>query len=160
MRRHALQSFVLAVLLSVILLETGRVAAQNQPTTQNPPQTMVIIAGTSFPKDRLTIQELKALYLGETQLLQDLRIHPVDQRENQLIRKRFLERVVQMTRDRYIDYWNLRLFRYGGFSPLLRNTGREVIETVREQDGSLGYVWLEEARNEPGIKILLTLDNL
>ena len=160
MRRHALQSFVLAVLLSVVFLETGRAAAQNQPTTQNPPQTMVIIAGTSFPKDRLTIQALKAIYMGETQLLQDLRIHPVDQRENQPIRKRFLERVVQMTRDRYIDYWNLRLFRSGGFTPLLKNNSREVIETVQEQDGALGYVWLEEARDEPGIKILLTLDNL
>ncbi len=63
-----------------------------------------------------------------------------------------------MSRDRYIDYWNLLLFRNGGFFPLLKKTSRAVIEAVREQDGGVGYVWLEEARNEPGIKILLTLD--
>jgi len=120
--------------------------------------TMAIIAGTDFPKDRMTKKELKTIYLGETQLLKDLWIHPVDQRESQPIRKSFLEQVVNMTRDRYIDYWNQRLFRYGGFSPLLKNNSREVIETVREQDGALGYVWLEEARNESGIKIVLTLD--
>jgi len=120
--------------------------------------TLAIIAGTGFPKDQMTDKELKKIYLGETQSFKDLWIHPVDQRENQPIRKIFLEQVLNMTRDRYIDYWNQRLFRSGGYSPLLKGNSREVIETVREQDGTLGYVWLEEARNESGIKILLTLD--
>jgi hypothetical protein len=105
------------------------------------------------------MKELKAIYLGETQLLKDLWIHPIDQQEGRPIRKKFLERVVNMTRDRYINHWDQRLFRQGGFSPMLRNTDREVIEAVREQDGGVGYVWLEEARNQPGIKILLTIDS-
>jgi hypothetical protein len=105
------------------------------------------------------MKELKAIYLGETQLLKDLWIHPIDQPENRPIRKSFLELVVHMSRDRYIDYWNQRLFRSGGFSPMLKSTGREVIEAVRERDGGVGYVWLEEARNQPGIKILLTIDS-
>ncbi|MBI3610294.1 MAG: hypothetical protein HY204_06285 [Nitrospirae bacterium] len=122
-------------------------------------QTIAVVAGTGFPKDRLTLDELKAIYLGEIHLLKDLWIHPMDQRENQPIRKKFLERVVKMTRDRYIEYWNQRLFRYGGFTPLFKNNSREVIETVREQEGTVGYVWLEEIRNEPGIKTLLILDD-
>ncbi|MBI3810919.1 MAG: hypothetical protein HY283_01755 [Nitrospirae bacterium] len=126
--------------------------------TKRATETMAVVAGMGFPKDRMTIKELKAIYLGEIQLLKDLWIHPIDQRENRPIRNNFLEQVVNMTRDRYIDYWNQRLFRYGGFSPLLKNNSREVIEAVREQDGGVGYVWLDEARNEPGIKILLTLD--
>lgn len=153
MLRSVLQIVVPCVLFS-LLSQAGFTAQENKKTAT----TLAVIAGTNFPKDQMTMKELKTIYLGETQLLKDLWIHPIDQRENQPIRKIFLEQVVNMTRDRYIDYWNQRLFRYGGFSPLLKNNSREVIETIREQDGALGYVWLEEARNESGIKILLTLD--
>lgn len=158
MLRTALQTVVSWTLLTgamhVLLLQTDLAAQENKRATE----TMAVIAGMGFPKDQMTIKELKAIYLGETQLLKDLWIHPIDQRENRPIRNNFLEQVVNMSRDRYIDYWNQRLFRYGGFSPLLKSNSREVIEAVREQDGGVGYVWLEEARNEPGIKILLTLD--
>jgi ABC-type phosphate transport system substrate-binding protein len=152
MLRSVLQIVVPCVLCG-LLFQMDLAAQENKKTA-----TLAIIAGTNFPKDQMTKKELKTIYLGETQLLKDLWIHPVDQRENQPIRKNFLEQVVNMTRDRYIDYWNQRLFRYGGFSPLLKGNSREVIETIREQDGALGYVWLEETRNESGIKILLTLD--
>jgi ABC-type phosphate transport system substrate-binding protein len=154
MFRRAVQISVLSALL--ILLPWNGLAIAQDPAAA---QTMAIIAGTSFPKDQLTMKELKAIYLGETQLLKDLWIHPIDQRENRPIRKSFLELVVHMSRERYIDYWNRRLFRQGGFSPMLKSTGREVIEAVRERDGGVGYVWLEEARNQPGIKILLSIDS-
>jgi len=154
MRQMTLQSTVSWVLFS-LLFQTGLAAQETKRATE----TMAIIAGAGFPQDRMTVKELKAIYLGETQLVKDLWIHPIDQRENRPIRKSFLEQVVNLTRDRYIDHWNQRLFRYGGFSPLLKSNSLEVIEAVREQEGAIGYVWLEEARNEQGIKILLTLDN-
>jgi hypothetical protein len=153
MLRSVLQIILPFALFS--LLTQADLAAQEDKKTAT---MMAIIAGTNFPKDHLTRKELKTIYLGETQLLKDLWIHPIDQLENQPIRKTFLDQVVNMTRDRYIDYWNQRLFRFGGFTPLLKSNSREVIKAVREQDGALGYVWLDEARNESGIKILMTLD--
>ncbi|MBI3994546.1 MAG: hypothetical protein HY349_01085 [Nitrospirae bacterium] len=156
--KNALRKLSIAVLLPILFLETGQAASQTSAVEEKPEKAIVIIAGTRFPKDRLTPRELKAIYLGEINIVENLWIHPVDQRDDQPIRKRFLEKVIQMTRDRYIDHWNQRLFRSGGFTPLLKSDGREVIETVREQDGALGYLWADEARNETGIKILLTLD--
>ena len=158
MMRRRLQIVVLAVLFALLPSPAGPVAKEQQ-TPKPPAQTIAIVSGAGFPKDRLTLKELRAIYLGEVVILKDLWIHPIDQQETQPIRRKFLEQVVRMTRDRYIDYWNQRLFRYGGFTPLLKNNGRDVIETVREEDGTLGYVWLEEARSEPKIKVLLTLDN-
>jgi len=153
MARCIRQIVVLLVLCGLLLPPV--LAAQDKKAAE---ATLAIIAGMNFPKDQMTIKDLRTIYLGETQLLKDLWIHPIDQRENQAIRKTFLEHVVNMTRDRYIAYWNQRLFSHGGFSPLLKNNSREVIETVRDQDGAVGYVWLEEARNESGIKVLLTLE--
>lgn len=122
------------------------------------PRVMAIVAGADFPKDQLTLEELKAIYLGEIQILKYIRVQPMDQRHNQPIRKKFLDQVLYMTRDYYIDYWNKRLFREGGLTPLLKNNSREVLEAVRDQEGAVGYVWLDEAEGREGIKILLTID--
>ena len=153
MMRHPSQPLVLWILL-VLSLQPGLTMAESQQTTQ----TMAIVAGVGFPKNRLTLEEVKAIYLGEIQILRDLRIYPIDQSYNQPIRAKFLEQILHITRDSYIDYWNKRLFQKGGFTPLLKNNSREVLETVREQEGGIGYVWLNETEGEDTLRILMTSD--
>lgn len=58
------------------------------------PRKMAIVAGADFPKDQLTSEEVKAIYLGEIQILKYLRVHPMDQRHNQPMRKKFLDQVL------------------------------------------------------------------
>ncbi len=85
-RRMALQtgaSFILLVgVFQGLLLQADLDAQENKQATG----TVAIVAGTGFPQDLMTITELKAIYLGETQLLNNLWIHPVDQGGNQPIR--------------------------------------------------------------------------
>lgn len=120
---------------------------------------LAIIAGKSFPVDTLTLDVLQDIYMGEKQIIGSVRLKPIDQRDNQPIKFQFLDRVLHLSRDGYITYWNNRLFREGGIPPIPKQNSEEVILTVEETVGAIGYVYSEEAKAaRDRIKILITID--
>jgi len=119
---------------------------------------IAMISGKSFPSDALTLEEVKEIYRGERQLIRGVRLKPIDQRDSQPIRGNFLNKVMNFSGDEYVTYWNNRLFREGGIPPLPKNNSTEVISTVQDTDGAIGYVWLDEATAaKADLKILLTI---
>ena len=137
------------ILAGIILLQTSGSWAESRQ--------MAIIAGGNFPRNELMVEEVRAIFLGETQILKSIRVYPIDQSHHRAIRTEFLTHILHMTRDYYLDYWNRRLYRKGGINPLLKDNSREVIDTVQNREGSMGYVWLTEAEKSEKIKILLTV---
>lgn len=124
---------------------------------QEAPRVVAFVAGSAFPVDTLTLDQIREIYLGRIEIVGGIRIKPVDQHERQPIRKAVLSSLLRLSRDQYIAHWNLHLFQEGGFTPLLRPGSREVLDTVKEIEGAVGYVWLDEARVQPQVKILQTL---
>jgi hypothetical protein len=124
---------------------------------QEAPRAVAFVAGAGFPVDTLKLDQVREIYLGRIEIVGGIRVKPVDQREGQPIRRAVLAGLLRMSRDQYIEHWNLHLFQEGGFTPLLRRTSREVLDTVREIEGAVGYVWLDEAQGQPQVKILHTL---
>jgi hypothetical protein len=119
---------------------------------------IAVISGKSFPPDALTLEEVKEIYRGERQLIRGVRLKPIDQRDSQPIRGNFLNKVMNFSGDEYVTYWNNRLFREGGIPPIPKNNSAEVIATVQDTDGAIGYVWLDEATAaKADLKILLTI---
>ena len=120
---------------------------------------LAVIAGKSFPVDTLTLVALQEIYRGEKQIIGGDRLKPIDQRDTQEIKFLFLDTVLHLARERYITYWNNRLFQEGGIPPVLKKNSEEVILTVEEMVGAIGYVWLEEAKATKGrVKILLMIN--
>ncbi len=120
---------------------------------------LAVIAGKDFPVDTMTLSTLKEIYLGEKEIIGNVRLKPIDQRDSQQIKFLFLDRVLHLSRDGYITYWNNRLFRQGGIPPSLKQNPVEVILAVEETEGAVGYVWLQEAKvAKDRVKILLTID--
>lgn len=120
---------------------------------------LAVIAGKSFPVDTLTLDAIQQIYRGDKELIGNVRLKPVDQRDTQQIKFLFLDKVLNFSRDGYITYWNNRLFREGGIPPVLKQNAEEVILTVEDTVGAIGYVWLEEAKAaKERVKILLTVD--
>lgn len=122
------------------------------------PKEMAIIAGKNFPKDRLNLEQVRQIYLGDIQILESIRVYPVDQSHLQPIRDRFLAKVLNMSRDNYLDYWNKRLYRKGGITPLLEDTSQGVLSAVMEREGAIGYVWADEIAENGDLKILLSIE--
>lgn len=138
--------------ICAVLLWALRVPAAAQDASR----TVAFVAGAGFPVDRLGIEQVRDIYLGRTGIIGGIRIKPIDQRESQPIRKSVLAGLLGMSRDQYIEHWNLHLYRDGGFTPLLRPGSTEVLDTVREIEGAIGYVWLQEADGQQQVKILQT----
>jgi len=103
-------------------------------------QELAVIAGKSFPVDSLNLDVLQGIYLGEKEIFGNVRLKPVDQRDNQEIKSAFLSKVLHLSREGYITYWNNRLFREGGIPPIPKRNSEEVILTVEETSGAIGYV--------------------
>jgi ABC-type phosphate transport system substrate-binding protein len=139
-----------ALMIAVILLFGA--------TSWSEVRQMAIVARSDFPNNKISKEELKAIYLGEIQILHGVRILPIDQPHRQPIREAFLSQILKMTRDQYLEYWNKRLYQKGGLTPLLEENPRKVIEAVQEKEGALGYVWAEELQKDNKIKVLLTID--
>jgi len=119
---------------------------------------LAVIAGKSFPVDALILDDVKEIYRGEKQIISGVRLKPIDQRDSQPIRTEFLDKVLHLSGDEYVTYWNNRLFREGGIPPIPKNNSGDVITTVKETDGAIGYVWLDETTSEKAnLKILLTI---
>jgi ABC-type phosphate transport system substrate-binding protein len=139
-----------AVLIAAIVVSTA--------TSWSEVREMAIVARPDFPNDKITKEELRSIYLGEIQILHGVRILPIDQPQRHPIREAFLSQVLQMTRDQYLEYWNKRLYQKGGLTPLLEENPKKVIEAVKEKEGALGYVWMEEVQQDNQVKVLLTID--
>lgn len=116
---------------------------------------IAIVANQHYPVPQLTIEQLREIYLGRKTIEQFLRIRPVDQ-SDPAIRNIFLQRGLDLaSRDVYITHWNRLLFQKGGLPPLLKDSPDDVVTELLKTDGAIGYLWLEDAQNRAGLKILL-----
>lgn len=121
---------------------------------------LAIIVNKSFPAIVLTNKDIKEIYLGQREIIEGIRLRPVDQDYNQAIRKAFMQRVINLPVDAYTTYWNNRIFQRGGIPPVLRKSSEEVVRLLVETDGAIGYVWMEEAQAAgTRVKILFTIDS-
>ncbi len=116
-----------------------------------------IIANKDYPLDSINIIQLKDIYLGEVTMIKDVRIRPVEQKD-ELIRKKFIEKITGLSVDGYKAYWIKKFFQEGTVPPLIKSSAKEVIEAVKHIKGGIGYVWADEVKGVKDIKILLRID--
>ncbi|HBI24633.1 MAG TPA: hypothetical protein DDX84_10635 [Nitrospiraceae bacterium] len=115
-----------------------------------------VIANKSFPVNHISTQTLKEIYLGEKVTEGGIRIRPYDHK-NPKIRRKFLTKVLGVSEDGYNAYWIKKVFQEGGIPPITKPSSDEIIRTVREDTGGIGYIIRNEA-DVSGVKILLTID--
>lgn len=118
---------------------------------------LAVIAHKAYPADKVTAATLKEIYRGEKTTEASAKIRPIDQKEP-TIKKKFLGEVLGTSVDGYSGYWIKRVFQEGGVPPTIKGGSDEVIQTVSQEAGSIGYVWKSEAAGRSDVKILLTIE--
>ena len=139
----------------ILLLAIGAVFATSITVSA---KEIAIIANKNNPLTRTSATELADIYRGQEEVISGVRLKPIDQSDSQEIRALFLTKVMRMSHEAYINYWNHRLFQEGGIPPVLKNDSSEVISTVRDKEGAIGYIWASEAKGVEGIRVILTID--
>lgn len=118
---------------------------------------LAIIANKAYPADRVTLDTLKDIYLGEKTMEKSVRILPVDQ-EDPSIKKKFVEKILRTTVGRYDADWFKKAYTDGIVPPVMRELSGDVILFVEREVGAIGYVWGTEAKGKSEIKVLLTIE--
>jgi hypothetical protein len=85
----------------------------------------------------MTAEEVKEVFLGETQFSGSLKLLPVD---NAGAQPDFLARVLKMPAPKYSAAWMKKAFRDGLNAPSQKASDVEVLMFVRNNPGAIGYV--------------------
>ncbi|TAK09696.1 MAG: hypothetical protein EPO39_01825 [Candidatus Manganitrophaceae bacterium] len=135
------------LIISVILFWTAQARAED----------IVIIVNSNLNVSSISLDDVREVYRGKIQFLAGKRLKPIDQSEDQEIRKDFLTEVLRLSKSDYTKHWMHLVFLEGTNAPVLRDDSATVIQTVKESEGAIGYVWASEAVNAKGIKTILTI---
>ena len=88
------------------------------------------------PSVRLSMQDLRDVFLGERQFAGSIKLAPAD---NRAALNAFLERVLMMASSKYATSWTKKSFRDGVNPPPVKSGDAEAIEYVRRQQGACSY---------------------
>jgi hypothetical protein len=108
-----------------------------------------LLAGEIIAHDsvQLSAAEVRDVFLGERQLLGDMKLVPVD---NLAAHAQFLASVLQTDAPKYAARWTRKSFREGLVPPSLKGSDAEVTAFVKATAGAIGYV----STPSTGVKVL------
>jgi hypothetical protein len=86
---------------------------------------------------KLTLDEVREVYLGDKEFSRGVRLIPVD---NQLAQAEFTVKALSMEAQRYSQLWVKKAFRDALTPPALLATDAEVMDFVKRNRGAIGYV--------------------
>lgn len=118
---------------------------------------LAIISNKDYPADSITLAKVKEIYLGEKMSEGSIKIKPLEHNDESIKRK-FIEKVMGSTIDGYKAYWIKKFFQEGITPPVTKTSSVEIIQSVSQTSGGIGYVWVDDVKDAAGIKVLLKVE--
>ncbi len=103
----------------------------------NVPANAAEIYVIAHPSVKLTLSEIRDVYLGEKQFAGSLKLAPVD---NVAVQGEFLAKAINMDASKYAALWIKKGFRGGLAAPPVKAGDAEVISYVKNTVGAIGYI--------------------
>ncbi len=117
---------------------------------------LAIIANKDFPSNAITAATVKEIYLGEKLTEGSVKIKPVEYND-EMLKKKFIEKVMGSSIDGYKAYWIKKFFQEGITPPTNKSSSADVLQSVAQTSGGIGYVWADEVKGD-GVKVLLKVE--
>lgn len=105
---------------------------------------IAVIGHKNFPKDKLTISELKKVYLGRQTDVEGTQVRPLDQVDESPAKKQFIRKILGSSLGKYKAHWLKLIFREGRTPPKVVLTSKDVLKTISKDPGTIGYLQAEE----------------
>ena len=138
-------------LLAMILL-TGSVALHAETR-----HLVLVTATPGLEESGLTRREIRKIYLGRPIVKEEQRIIPIINESDPLAYQVFLQRIMIMSAPSYERYLLSRVFRKGGTRPEKTASPRHLLQALHSRPGAVSYMWLREARIDPGLRVIYEL---
>ena len=119
---------------------------------------VVVVVGSNSGLASMTRQQVSAIYLGRTQRLPNgKQVYPLES-SNEAVRDEFYQRLTGKPTALVDAYW-ARLYFAGQQSPPRRMSSDEaVIEQVKRQPGSIGFINRSSLTRDSALNVVLELE--
>lgn len=99
-----------------------------------------VIAHKQSPINAVSLAELKELYLGNRQHIQNVRVLPLDQDNQEIIRQNFYDQVINIDQSQLISHWSKLIFTGKGQSPKSLLADDSILQFVSANPSTIGYI--------------------
>jgi ABC-type phosphate transport system substrate-binding protein len=133
--------------LAACLLAAGTARAED----------IAVVANPALPAERLDLETLKKVFLGEKDYLDGIPVHPVDYRDDRKLRDGFLRATLGISCRAYDSYWVKEVFRSGHFPPVRVDDADGMLKNVATDPGAVGYVPVAHLKGVTSVRTVLIL---
>jgi len=117
---------------------------------------LAIVSNKDFPLNAITAAKVKEIYLGEKLTEGSVKLKPMEHND-EVLKNRFIEKVMGSSIDGYKAYWIKKFFQEGIIPPTNKASSADVLQSVAQTRGGIGYVWADEVKGD-GVKVLLKVE--
>ena len=117
---------------------------------------IAVIVNASGPLVNAAKSDIKEIYLGEKRFEGGVKIIPLLFPEGG-IKEAFLKEALRMTPKEYKIYWTRRIFQDGIPVPKTLARTDDIINTVRNDKGGIGFLPREILSNFTGVKVIMVI---
>jgi len=119
--------------------------------------TIVVVANPALPVETLTVEDLRAIYIGERTYVARVKVNPVQYSGADAVSEAFLRAVVGMSPNQFEIYWVKEIFHSGRLPPRQAENAAEMVRVVSIVPGAIGFVPAEALKGVTSVKRLLSL---
>ena len=117
---------------------------------------LAVIVHPNFPLDKLSILEVKRLFLGKTKSVSgDQILKPVNQDADSKTRQEFESKVLGKNKQQMRSYWVIQIFTGKATPPKNAGYDAEVMHFVSNNPGSIAYV--DQSTLNENVKVVLKI---
>lgn len=114
---------------------------------------IAIIVNASGPLVNADERDIADIYLGEKKFQDGIKIAPLLYPEGS-VKEAFLKETLRMTPKDYKLYWTKKIFQEGTPIPKTPASPADIINTVKETEGAIGFLPNEMLKDLSGIKVI------
>ncbi|MFV2055444.1 MAG: hypothetical protein ACC707_03210 [Thiohalomonadales bacterium] len=147
--KHSKKTSVLAILIMLALIVGENSFAQAQE--------LVLVSATDNPVEPLSMLEIRRLYLGISITKQGMKLLPLRNYSDQILKQMLLQKVVFLSAKTYERQLLRRTFGTGSRRPKSYTNADELILALKRQPGAFTIMWRSKATSTPGLSIVQNL---
>ena len=114
---------------------------------------IAVIVNASGPLVSAAERDIADIYLGEKRFQDGIKIAPLLYPEG-AVKESFLREMVRMTPKEYKLYWTKKIFQEGTPLPKTPAGIPDIINTVKETEGAIGFLPRDMLKDLSGIKVI------
>lgn len=102
-------------------------------------KSVVIVAHKSVPVDEITPKDLEAVFLGNKNKINDVKITIITMKEGG-VHELFLKNFVNKTSSQFATFWKKLVFTGKGTMPAAVDSEKDMLTHISKTKGAIGYV--------------------